>query len=68
MSLRDDTLDVCFPTDKKYLHALFCTDEMTLNVLVPHIRRKRGQIIKFTSEFQKGEKVGRLKWTRLLTR
>jgi hypothetical protein len=32
----DDTFDVCFPTDKKYLHALFCTDEMILNVLVPH--------------------------------
>jgi hypothetical protein len=29
-------LDVCFPTDNKYLHALFWTDEMTLNVLVPH--------------------------------
>jgi hypothetical protein len=40
MSPRDDTFDVCFPTDKKYLHhiihALFCTDEMTLNILVPH--------------------------------
>jgi hypothetical protein len=40
MSPCNDTWDVCFPTDKKYLHhiihALFCTDEMTLNILVPH--------------------------------
>jgi hypothetical protein len=32
----DFLIKFSFPTDKKYLHALFCTDEMTLNVFIPH--------------------------------
>ena len=33
-----------------------------------NVRKTIDFLIKFTSGFQEGEKVGRLKWTRLLTR